>query len=410
MPKLLLTALCISILSVAPVVQGAEFELHPSLAVSEEFTDNVFETNSNRTSDYITRTLPGVAMSYKAPALTGNLDYVFDYRYYARKNREDEIAHSLNAKSHLTAVENLLFLDISDEYQRVSLDVTRDVTKESLFLNQTDRNVATASPYFTLHPTERIALKSGYRFIDTRYFSQFGIDKTEHIAFLNMAYEISKRWSLTADYIFIRELAVINNFSQHQALGGFRYEYADKSFIFAQAGNTWISYDSGQRFNSIIWNAGFTHVFDTVTATITTGMKYNEDPLLNIQQVQERFVNGALEMRFQRGTLNLSPYYSVFVQTENDILQTKKYGATVSGSYEITSKLNGRLAFTAEKYEQPFIGNDTKRLQVDSSLSYLLAKQVTASLSYIYVSYYSPDSAVDNRHVNRAMVEIKKVF
>jgi len=408
MSNVLRASVALVALASVHIAQAAEFEVHPSLAVSEEYTDNVFETNTNRVSDYITRVLPGIAMSYRAPALTGNLGYVFDYRYYARDTHKDEITHSLSAKGKLTAVENLLFLEVSDEYQRVSLDVTRDVTRESLFVNQSDRNVVTVSPYLTLRVTERIPVKSGYRFIDTRYFGSAGIDKIDHVAFLDAAYELSKRWSLTASYTFTRELADIDNFSQHQALGGFRYEYADKSFLFAQGGNTWTSYDSGHRLNSLAWNAGLTHVFDTVTGTVITGVRYNEDPLRNI--MKESFVSGVIEKRLNRGSFSFSSMYSEYVLTETDTLQTKKYGATASGQYDFTADLKGRVAFTAERYEQPLLGSYTRRFQADSGFSYLLAKQLVASLSYVYAGYYSPGIAYDNRHVNRAMIEIKKTF
>jgi len=426
MPTMLRGTIFLSIISVATVAQGAEFELHPSIAVSEEFTDNVFETNTNRISDYITRALPGIVMSYKAPALAADLNYVFDYRHYARKTHGDEITHALSAKGHLTAVENFIYLDVSDEYQRVSLDATRDVTSESLFLNQSDRNIVTVAPYVTLRPTERIKVKAGYRFTDTRYFgstgiagyqftdtsyfgsSAIGINKTDHVATLDVAYELSKKFSLTAGYTFTRETSDIDNLSQHQALGGFRYEYTDKSFVFAQAGNTWTSYDSGQRLSNIAWNAGITHVFNTLTGTVITGVKYDEDPLRNI--MKESFVSGTLEMRLNRGSLSFSPMYSEYVLTKTDSQLTKKYGATVRGQYELTQKLNGNLAVTAEKYEQPTLGSYTRRLEVHSGLSYLLAEHLTASLSYIYVEYYSPGIVYDNRHVNRAMVEIKKTF
>jgi hypothetical protein len=425
MLSILGASVAVVVLAAVHVAQAAEFELHPSLAVSEEFTDNVFETNIKRNSDYITRVLPGIVMSYRAPALTGDLSYVFDYRHYARGIRDNEIAHTLHAKGHLTAVENFLYLDVSEDYQRVSLDPTRDVTGESLFVNQIDRNVVTVAPYFTIRPTERIPIKAGYRFIDTRYFGlsdtsgyQFtdpryadsvGVDKVDHVAFLNIAYEFSKRFSLTADYTFTRELAVIDNFSQHQVLGGFRYEYADKSFLFAQAGNNWISYDySGQSLNNFVWNAGITHVFQTVTATATTGVRYTEDPLSSI--LKESFVSGIIEKRLNRGTISFSPTYSEYVQTETDTLDTKKYGAIVRGQYELTADLQGNLAFTAEKYERPILGSYTRRFQVDSGLGYLLAKDLTVSLTYIYTGYYSPEIVSDNWHVNRVMVELKKTF
>lgn len=408
MSLVLRTSAVLAALSFVHIAQAAEFSAHPSLAVSEEYTDNVFETNTNRVSDYITRALPGLALGYKAPALTGDLSYVFDYRHYARHNHGDEITHALSAKANLTAVENLLFLDASDEYQRVSLDVTRDVSRESLFVNQSDRNVITASPYLVLHPSDRFMVKTGYRFTNTRYFSSTAIDKTDHIGMVDASYELSSRFNLTAGYTFTRELADIDKFNQHQALGGFRYEYGDKSFVFAQGGNSWTRYDSGQRLNSVIWNAGLTHVFDTVTGTVATGVRYDEDPLRNI--IKETFVNGTIEKRMNKGSLSLSPMYSEYVLTQTNTFQTKKYGATVRGQFDFTADLSGTLSFTAEKYEQALLSSHTRRYIVDSSLSYMLADQLFLSFFYIYTDYYSPGIVADNRHINRGMIEIKKTF
>ncbi len=410
MSNVLKNTLCYSMFIVATASHAAEFEVHPSIAVSEEYNDNVFATQSNRITEYTTRTLPGLTLSYKAPVLTGDLFYVFDYRHYARNNHPDETTHSLTTKWHLTAVDNLLFLDINDNYQRVSLDITRDVTRESLFVDQVDRNVVSVSPYFILHPTKRIMLTPGYRYIDTRYFSTSAVEKTDHIAYLDTTYELMNKWKITAGYTFIRELAVVDNFSQHQALGGLRYEYADKSFIFAQGGNTWIEYDSGQRLNSKLWNAGLTHVFDTTTVTVTTGVKYDEDPLRNI--TRENFVNGNIEQGFKRGSVGFSLGYSEYVLTTIDPVKTKKYGATARGQYEFTVDVSGNLAFTAEKYELPLQvqGSSIKHLQIDSGLSYLLAEKLTASLTYIYAQYTSPGITSNNYHVNRGMIEIRKTF
>lgn len=407
MSNILKTSILLAVTSVAHVAQGGEFQVQPSIAVSEEFTDNVYETKTGRTSDFISRAVPGFVLGYKAPTLSGDLSYLFDYRYYARNSHEVEIAHTLSATAKLTAVKNLLFLDVSDQYQRVSLDVTRDATKDSLFVDQSDQNVATISPYLELHPMERVMVKTGYKYVDTRYFSSAAVDKYSHIAFLNITYELSNRWSLTADYTFTREIADVDNYDQHQTLGGFRYEYADKSFLFAQAGYNSTIYDSGQSLYSIIWNAGFFHSFDTVTCTLNTGVKYDEDPQSNI--MQESFVNGTIDKHINRGTLSFSAMYSEYVMPSTDTLQTRKYGATVRGQYEFVTDLNGSLGLTAEKYEQPGVGNYT-RVQVESSLSYLLAKQLTVKASYVYTDYSSSDIANYGWYGNRAMIELKKIF
>jgi len=398
--------LCCTLLSLAASGQAAEYDLHPSLAVSSEFTDNVFETSSNRVSDYIVRTLPGLTATYTSQALKTDLAYLFDYRHYVQKKRDDEITHSLTAKGALTVVENLLHLTVSEEYQRVSLDATRDVTRESLFLNQSDRNVVSVSPYITLRPSERTSLKAGYRFTDTRYFKSSAIDKVDHSAYTNLAYELSKRLSLTADYTFTRELADIDNLSQHRALGGFRYEYAATSFVFAQGGNSWTRYSKSRRLSSVVWDAGLSHVFDTRTVMLATGVRYNEDPLSDM--IKESYVSGSLEQRLDKGSVSISPLYSNFVPTKSASQRTEKYGASLRGQYELGPDLSGTVVFSAEKYEQ--LGSYTRRFQVDSGLSCLLAKGLTASLTYIYVEYYSPGIVADNRHINRAMLQVSKIF
>lgn len=406
-----ITAILITV-SLAGTASAGEFKIQPSITVSEEYTDNVFGTNADRVDDFITRILPGIFLDYKAPVLEADLNYRFDYRYYARNSRSSDTTHDLAIKGHLTAVDNLLFLDVRDQYRRVSLDVTRDVTQESLFVNQSDQNIAFISPYLTLQPGARTKVKTGYRFLDTRYFNAQsdaqGIDKTDHSGFLEITHELSSRWSATCGYTFTHEDAETNDFDQHQPFAGFRYEYADKSFLFGQAGYTWIRYSDGHNLNNVYWNAGFSHAFATVTTTINTGVKYDEDPLRNI--TQETFVTGNLEKRLFNGSLALALNYSEFTLADTDVLQTRKYGGVVQGRYEFTPRLNGNLAFTAEKYDQPLLDSYTRRLLVNSGLSYLLSAEMTISLNHIFVDYYSPDIAPDNKEVNRIILEVRKVF
>jgi hypothetical protein len=396
------------VLALAGAASGGEFSVHPSIGVTEEYTDNVFETEHGRVSEFTTRAMPGISLAYKAPALEADVNYIFDYRYYARRTRGTETTHALAANGRLTAVENLLFVELSDIYQRVSLDVTRDVTVESLFLNQSDRNVASVSPYIVLTSGKVSQVKAGYRFTDTRYREAVAIDKTNHMAYLDASYEFSPRWYATCGYSFTREDAQTSDYDQHQGYAGFRYEYGNKSFLFGQGGYTRISFSNSRNLSNVYWHAGALHSFTTVTASVNTGVKYDEDPLHNI--IQNTYVTGNLEKQLPSGTLGLSLTYSEYTQSESDVLQTRKYGGVVSGKYEFTSQLNGNLSFAAEKYEQKFFDSYTRRFVVDTGLSYLLAKQLSLALTYIFVDYYSPGIATDNKRVNRAMLAISKTF
>jgi hypothetical protein len=403
----LATSATLSLLLLASASYAGEYRITPSAAISEEYTDNVFDT-VNKKSDYITRAMPGVAMDMKSPVFDGNLNYMFDYRYYARKSREHDLTHVLAARGRLNLIDNFFAIEASDDYQRVSLDFTRDVTQESLFANQSDRNVATVSPTFTLRPLQTLTLTTGYRFTDTRYFGSEGIDKQDHSGFLNGSYELSDRWHATFGYTFVHEKSATDGFDEHQGYVGFRYEYANKSFIFGQGGSSWLEYADGHKLRDPYWNAGATHSFDLVTATLTTGVRYDENPLGDVSK--ESFATAGVERQLKKGALGLNLGYSEFDQAESSTLQTRKYSATVQLHNEILSRLNGKLSFTAEKYQQALLHSYTRRFQFEAGLGYELTKQLTASLDYYLTDYYSPGIATDNRQVNRCILGLRMTF
>ena len=55
----------------------------PSLYVSEVYTDNVFGTSSNTTSDFITRITPGIGLTYQGPRLNFSGNYSVTGEIYA---------------------------------------------------------------------------------------------------------------------------------------------------------------------------------------------------------------------------------------------------------------------------------------------------------------------------------------
>jgi len=402
-----LVALSGMILSI-PLVHAGEFELKPAITLSEEYTDNVLNEPNNRIDDGISRVGPEIFMSYKSPAFTGDLHYLFDYRYYAKSDIDSEVVNSVQAKGLLVPLQNLLFLELSEDYSRVSLNVTRDVTKESLYVDQSDRNFAVVSPFLTLRPGQRSTIKTGYRYVDTRYFDDDGIDKVDHVGFLDLSHGLTEKFSLTAGYSFTHDDSDIDQYDQHQPYGGFRYEYGEKSFLFGQLGYTWTDYESQNDFNKMFWYAGVSHTFDSAVAAVTTGVKYDEDPLSDI--IQNSYVIATLENGFKRGGAGLSVYFNEYVLTETDTLQTRKYGATVHGRHEFSARLAGKLAVTLEEYEEKILNGDTRRIYVDSGVGYLLTDKLLLSLLYLYTEYNSKEIAADNKHINRGIIELKYTF
>jgi len=406
----LLTA---SLLVLAAMADAAEYEIHPSIAVSEEFTDNVFESRGSRVSDFITRLLPGISLKYKAPFWEWDVSYNYDYRYYARQTRDDDSTHNLTARGHINLVDNVLFFDVNDDYNRVSLNATRDVTSESLFVNQSDQNIITLSPYVELKPTSLLTLKGGYRFMNTSYRDPAGIDKNDYGPFADFTYEFTDKFNLTGSYSFIHQETDQADYDKQEFSGGTRYLYAENSYIYGNAGYSIITFSNGIRQSNPLWSAGITHVFPTVTANLSSSVVYTEDPLNNI--FKETSYSSSVEKALDRGTLSLFLGYSEYVNAETDRLDTKRYTGTITAKHELSNRLTGTLGFTAEKYDQMNAFNmnikgNTRKFFVNGGLNYLLAEGFTTSLYYRYIDYYSREIAGDNKRINRVIFEISTIF
>ena len=294
---------------------AADTEFRPSIAISEEFTDNLFELPNNKRTEFITRLQPGFTSRYQTPFWDWNLGYTLEYRRYERNNRSDTFIHNLNARGNIALVENFLFLDVSDTYRQVPVDVARNntATENSRVANLTEQNNAAISPYMIWRLKGDNTLRTGYRYTDIRYSGSSGIDNQEHRAFADLTHALSAKFSLTAGYAFTRLESQTSNFNRHDLSGGFRYEYADKSFVFGQIGNSWQQFDRGGDANYLFWNAGVTHDFNFLVATAETRVVPTVDPLS--VSTKETSYSGRLEKTLERGMISLSTSYTEYENT-----------------------------------------------------------------------------------------------
>ena len=390
---------------------GADYSVTPSVTLSEEYTDNVFDSNQGKKSDFITRARPGLSASYQAPLWDWDLNYAYDYRYYAKGSQKDDWSQNCVMTGLVKPVDQTLFLAVSDTYQRVSLDVTRDTSKETLFQNQSDQNVGTVSPYLVLRPAKTVMVKAGYRYINTWYKDPRAISQQSHGGFLDTSYELTPRFFATAGYSITREESETagSNLTRQEAYLGPRYEYAEKSFIFARGGAIITRYSAQP--DSIVnsfWDAGLTHSFDTATLNLKSSVAYAVDPL-GVATLDTSYA-GSLAKIFQRGTLTLQGSYNEFSSGITEQLNTKRYSAGLAGSYDLSEDWHGRLGLSFDHYDYPLTGITTRKYTADGALNYQFAKQASIGVNYVYVKYASANPAGDNREVSRGIVEVSKTF
>jgi hypothetical protein len=391
---------------------AADLEFKPSVAISEEFTDNIYEVPSNKRTEFITRLIPGFTSRYQTPFWDWNLGYTLEYRRYEQNTRSDSIIHNLNLRGNIALVENFMFLDLSDIYSQVPLDVARNntATESSRFVNLTKQNTATMSPYVNLRLKGDNTLRTGYRYTDIRYWDSNGIDNQEHRGFAELTHAVTAKLSLSAGYAFTRLESQTSSFNRHDLSSGFRYEYAERSFVFGQIGNSWQQFDRSGDANYLFWNAGVTHDFNFVVATIETRVVPTVDPL-SVSTKETRY-SGRLERILQRGMIALSTSYTEYENTRTNLVPNR-HTLTVSatGRYEVLQSLTVNLTATGDRFSRNTASDYPYRFTGVAGLSYAFMDALTLAITYTYINNLrDPNAGAAAYQVNNAILELRKTF
>jgi hypothetical protein len=305
----------------------------------------------------------------------------------------------------LRLIDNFLLLDISDTYSRVSLDVSRDRTQEGLIANQSDSNNFTASPYLQFHPGKQITVKSGYRYTNVWFSNVDGIDRRDHIGYIDANYELSPKLSMNANHTYIHESST-EAFDRNTSYIGGRYQYTDRSFVSAQVGFTFNNSKNGDDSNKPYWNAGITHYFDHTSVVLSSAVLYPYDPLSGATRQIDNSL--AINRELSRGNVGLTLSYSNFSGTEIDV--NNRYGAAINARYELAPNISGSLACSVDKYDHQDINTYTRRILLNPSLNYALPHEINITLNYVFIDSYSPKTLEDRYQVNRVSLELRKSF
>jgi hypothetical protein len=388
----------------------------PFLTVGEEYTDNVYDAKDNKRTDYITRLRPGFTSKYQAARWQWDVAYNLDYRYYARDSKKNDLAHDANIKGSITLLENFFFLDLSDTYKLVSLDIGRDATQSSLSANQSEQNIATINPWLLWRPGQKTILKTGYRYIDTRYWDGDGIDKKAHNGYADLTYEMTAKLNLLAGYGFTHQTSSDNlDYDKHDVSGGFRYKLAEQSQLYATLGYTWQDFSNDYSSNYLFWNAGLVQNLGLFVATLEAKRQVTEDPLAD--STRETSYSIKLDRPFARGSIGLlasRTSYDTTVNASGSLTDDyRKTTLGLTGSYEITEGVKANATVSGERfsYDAPAVDDYRYRLLASLGLSWQLLPDLNLGLSYTRVSNQDQlDSSSGGWDTNRVIVDLKKTF
>jgi len=395
---------CTVVFVTMPAV-ALDFKLVPSVSLSEEYNDNLFQDAEGARADFVTRVQPSIGAQVRGGGFNCDLSYGLDYRNYARHSRDDEFDHRAAFKSDLNFREGFFRIDLRDTYSRVSLNVARDVVSESLVVNQTLQNVAYISPYLTWRVSANSTLKTGYRYVDTRYWDSDGIDKMEHDVFTEFSREIRTGLVLSAGYNFARTDADTTGFYRHDVYGGLKYDIDRGTFLYGKIGNNWHSFDNGFDTSDLFWDAGASRDFGFIVVALGTRVQYTEDP--ETLSTRDTSYYATLSRAFPRGAASFICSYSEYEEIE--LAQPdRKVLLAATGNYELRPDLMLKLSLSGDRLNQSEGTEYPYHLYGNFGFDYALSKQAALGVNYSRISYRNKlDSSEGSTDVNRFIAEVR---
>ncbi len=389
--------------------EAAEFRIQPSIALSEEYDDNILLLPTDRQEEFVTRAIPGLGLHYRSKGWTWDVDYGFDYRHFERGTAQDDVANTLNLKSHSVLTDtNTVFFDMSDELGRASLDITRDFTQQSLVVNQAERNIFIANPYMIFKPASSNTLKLGYTYMNTYYSESAGLNRIDHITAAEDSVELASNLTFSTILTYTKDTNDRDSYEKYDIAAGPRYALGTDSQVFALFGKSWLRFSQVHNVSQLFWNAGITHKMSTVTVSLLTAVIFVEDPIVVL--TREDMYTASVSYETVRTLITLTGGLRKYREIEIDRYLTKSTEGQLTVRYWLTPRSTATVGTSVTRLDHITLDTFTRITTSGLRYDYRLTPASTVKIEYEYLDSYSPVVEANNYRNNRAIVELKLVF
>jgi predicted porin len=417
---------------------AARLEIIPSIALREQYNDNIFLSRSDGEDDFITTVSPGIALNYdRGEKLDLALDFGLNLRFYADHSdlNDTDLREALNGtlQSRLRPF-NRVFVDIYDRYSRVPVDVRNKIALDNFFTNMTDSNEFRISPYIELPVTPSMTARAGYRYVNRWYRADSGNDTFSNAGFAALIKRLpfGMNVSLNYEYVASRPTLTGDYDSQRVAVSA-DYQVASNLRIWGGYGKFHLDFEDSDNENVDYWNAGAEYVIEqlggtsvgasysrTISETGLTGIDLEGIQGADIIQAYEQNANAIttgvskrerfdLYLKMQKDySILINPYYA-----KDEEIKTSREDRITGVSADIRKALLPGLSVSIDgNWElQKFrpVSRKVRRYSAGAEVDYDVAKNVTAAAGYRYNSRDDEDNAGDY-HNNIVWIEGRVTF
>lgn len=352
----------------------AAFSFTPRVLVREEYNDNLGLTSNNKESDFITTLHPGFNLTWETRPVTLSLDYGLRFRYYLDHSERNEDSLRQSQRASLAADFNLyrevLFLNITDVYERVTIDEGGAGGIDNDLINLTDSNRLRVNPYLRLQPWRTVTLRADYIYDNVWYERDEAIDYENHTGSLTLTKEISAKvqgW-VSGSHSLHRPRSndrgptpdADRDFDRSDARAGLNWAPTERLSFDGYYGKGWIDYLDRANQTLDLYGLGFRYLLGPEK---TVGARYDITTSFSVN-------NGLVENKryeaFIEFTPKLTSRWSVFYR-ESDYLILDRFdetlGVSVGGEYPWTNKVGLSYLVLLTRHDREELGVPSEKFK-----------------------------------------------
>ena len=358
----------------AKVVLAYEFTPKVSLSVSEQYNDNIFLRNSDRTGDFITYLSPGIDLSFKSVNSELMLNYSPTFSFYSSHEELNDTAHHIMANGNFT-LSNRLNLTLTETFVKSNeIQDIRAIPDLGPVTNLTEVTSNTVSSNMSYKLTDNISYTIGasYFFID---YKQPGFsDVTTYSGNMGFTYRQSERTTLSVNARYVS------------------YDYELTSDATEQDYIAGISYK----------------LTTTLTAVITGGPIITK--IKDTGRSDTNFGGGVdLTKTFNGGQATLSYRQAIAVGTETNVAEPlREQRISLDLSKFITNKINMHMSGSFSSFKS-IETNDTNtdEILLSADLTYSFLPWADMLLSYSYAKNNDKVTTIDDYYNHIVMLTLR---
>ena len=373
----------------------ANFSLITGIDLQEAYDDNIYLDPDNEEDDFITTVAPNVNLQWDSSRLFVSLNGSIAMVKYLDHTDDDRIGANAAQSSEFSALatlyRELLFLKVTDTYERVPIDNAGPGGEGNQNVNLTNSNILRVNPYLQFNMMKNTILNLGYTYENYWYSSNDGDNANNHLFSSSLTKELSPRLSvsLSGDYALYRPKS---NDGADSDLGNYKYdqekvyltlEYqmSDRLHLTGEYGHSWFNYDERSDVDSPLWLAKADY---DITSNYKVGIEYSKDYTVSVDEGPYDSDSIKADLSYDgRFSIALSLFYAKDDYVEIDRSDDNK-GGEISGDLPFNDKVGITGLFNYTHYDESGIYQQKYDRYSTRFTTYYLTRLGRISAGYTY--------------------------